>query len=192
MSIADQLKKLEKDPAFQKKIKDKRLAAMKNGQSFGKAINGVSSEEEARRLFDRVINEVRNAIDEMFRGNSGVFVNGYGPTVTANGEYRFEIYFRNVHRESLYPEGYPEGLENIVALFSKGSKPSKNAVWNRQEIMIWNKKQDRPGEYRLGQHGFFPKGYQTMPHPQLRDAIDRLNQTMKYQGVKVVLDPIYY
>ena len=202
MSIADQLKKLEKDPAFQKKIKEKRLAAMKNGQPFGKHINGAANEAEARVELNKVIDILESAVSRAVPGMYPPMFIITGPTVTVSGEYQFQLNFdpKDVHRDSLYPEGYPEGLNNIVLLYTRGAGPWKNAVWNTADGKKWNYPRHRfravyknaDGKSKYGHHVFVPKGYFIEGDPFLANAVDYLNRTLIDKGVRVILDPKYY
>ena len=196
MSIADQLKKLEKDPEFQKRIKVARMEARRKGRPFGTSSVGVSEETEARAILNKILDRLYIAISGKFPQMPREVLRLSGPIVTLKGEYQYVINFEPalVHRESLYREGYPDGLENIIALFSHGSKPSKNAVWNRVELEDWNYKygHQEKGTYRLGRHSFIQKGFQTQPDPFLRNEIMALNDELNKMGITIILDPKYY
>lgn len=194
MSIADQLKKLEKDPKFQKRVSAARVAARKSGKPFGKSAVGVSDEAEARLHIDTILNKIHAAILTVLPHMPREMFEVYKLPVTANGEYHFVIYFKAeaVHRESLYREGYPDGLENIVALYSHGSEPTKKAVWNRgaSEWDYGTKRQHV--EYRQGRHYFIAAGWYKEPDPFLIDAVAAINAQMNKNGIRVKLDAKYY
>lgn len=56
------------------------------------------------------------------------------PYKDSSGRWRLEISFRegSLHRESLYPDGYPDGLDNIILLFEGGYSVDNYVygVWN--------------------------------------------------------------
>lgn len=176
MSIADQLKKLEKDPAFQKKVAAARVAARKAGKPFGQSSVGVSDEAEARMRVDQILAQIHSAITTVLPHMPRDMFQIINAGVTASGEYRFVIFFKPemVHRESLYRAGYPDGLGNIVALYSHGSEPIKNPVWNNER------------------HIFIPSGWHKEPDPFLTNAVSAINAQMNKDGVRVILDAKYY
>lgn len=193
MSIESRLKELEKSPAFQAKIKAARMAALKQGKPFGRAI-GAADDSGARQQVDAILAAVRATIQSNFPSMPADLFRVYGPFMTKDGFYEYRVFFdpAAVHRESLYHEGYPDGLENILALYSHGSTPSKNPVWNRAAFE-WDYNRKRQfGEYRQGRHIFIQKGWYVAPNSFLRDCIASLNAQYAKDNVKITLDQKYY
>lgn len=61
--------------------------------------------------------------------------------------YNIPIYFiGNLHRDSVYKEGYPEGVENIIALLNAGYHADNYVIGN------WHRKQIRTVKDRTGAH----------------------------------------
>lgn len=57
---------------------------------------------------------------------------GYNPPHKVGDNYEVDIYFANeLHRESLSPKDYPEGIDNIIALLNSGydASGSVSGVW---------------------------------------------------------------
>lgn len=225
MSIESELLRLSKDPAFQKRIRAEYTSAKTAGRQFGSTSStpgignfNLGRDEGAERVqVENILKRIRAAIKTKLPYIDSKLFRIYGPFESKDGRGEYRIFFEPeaVHRESLYHEGYPDGLENIVLFYSKGMKePAKNPVWNRAALE-WNynrktrtmnrkmRKQDsvttyqrkdpqQVAEYRAGAHYFIPAGWQRMPDPFLIDAIAAINAEMANDGVTVVLNPVYY
>ena len=207
MSIKEQLKALEKDPKFQKKL---QAAVKEKRKKMGAGGSGGSSAD--RQMADEQINVIKGRIAAavfrrlpcvaMHAGNSaeGLFEVTFVGT-DANGDYIYNISFRPqaVHRPSLWPEGYPEGLSNIVTLYSHGSNESKGPIWNRAYDYVHRDKDERTrkGEhlkmpvYREGRHIYLPAGHVIRPDPFLINAIDAINAEMAKDHIRVSLNSKY-
>ena len=219
------LASLAADPAFRKKVAKDRAAAIKAGTPYGRHVSGPGighiagglDEDEAKVKVEDVMNRIRAAIRKRLPSVPEDMFRIYGPFDLPDGRWQFKVFFKPeaVHRESLYHEGYPDGLENIVLLYSKGMKePAKNPVWNRAALE-WNynrkpvtlarkmrgqgymttyqrKPPQQVAEYRAGAHYFIPAGWQRTPDPFLINAVAAINAEMAKDGVTVILDPAYY
>lgn len=219
------LTKLASDPKFKQQVAKNQASAKKAGLPYGRPVSGAGfsiaagalEEAEAKVKVSEITKRLENAIHERLPSISENMFNIYGPFELPDGRWQFRIFFKAdvVHRESLYHEGYPDGLENLVLFYSKGMKePAKNPVWNRAALE-WNYNrtpvtmsrkirgqnktttyQRRPpqqvAEYRAGAHYFIPAGWQRMPDPFLIDAIAAINAEMAKDDITVVLHPAYY
>lgn len=194
MSIAEQLKKLEKDPNFQKRVAAARTAARKAGKPFGRSAVGVSDEAGARMRVNQILEQIYSAITTVLPHMPRDMFEIFNTGVTASGEYRFVIFFKpeTIHRESLYHAGYPDGLENIVALYSHGSEPTKKSVWNRGALEWDYGRKRQYAEYRHGRHIFIAAGWHKEPDPFLINVVSAINAQMNKDGVRVILDAKYY
>lgn len=105
------------------------------------------------------------------------------PRLNDNGDFEVELRWNPdaIHRESLYEEGYPEGLEDIVSLFSTGSKLSKNWVAGY-------------GKYRdFGYRYFYiPKGTYREPDPFISHAVSAFNAAHAKDHVVLIAPKEYY
>ena len=223
--IDEFLTKLACDPKFKQKVIQDQAAARKSGVQYGRPVSGSGfgiaigalEEEEAKARVAEITHRIEKAIRQRLPSISANMFNIYGPFELPDGRWQFKIFFKAdvVHRESLYREGYPDGLENLVLFYSKGMKePAKNPVWNRAALE-WNynrapitlsrkmRKQNKTttyqrkppqqvAEYRAGAHYFIPAGWQRMPDPFLVDAIAAINAEMAKDDVSVILDSAYY
>lgn len=222
MSISSELLRLSKDPVFQQKVRAEYASAKKAGRTFGSRVSspGIGSfflgpdEEVGRAQVEKILERIREAIKTKLPYIDSKLFRVYGPFESKDGRDEYRIFFEPeaVHRESLYREGYPNGLENIVLFYSKGMKePAKNPVWNRGALewnynsrTLYRKARGKSGttaytqgphqyaEYRAGAHYFIPPGWQRMPDPFLINAVAAINAEMAKDGVTVVLAPAYY
>lgn len=196
MSIADQLKKLEKDPNFQKRVAELRIKARKDGVQFGcggtGGANGVTDKEECVSRVTAICLRLYLKFPLSLRKRMPFSVFHIGePIVTSNGDYKFDIYFdeRMITRESLYIEQYDYNgnerdyiVNNIIELLSHGTKPSKNWVSG-----YWG------GEHSYDSSWYYlPKGYSKAPNPFLTAEVAQINAEMNKDGIKIKLDPKYY
>jgi len=70
------------------------------------------------------------------------------PSQGEDGLFEIKLSFRegSLHRDSLYPDAYPEGLSNIVLLFTKGYNASRSVhgdwTYNGKTVAsdIWGKR----------------------------------------------------
>lgn len=77
-------------------------------------------------LFEHINREIRSVtLDDIIVED---------PQVDKQGRVTLKISFKegSLHRDSLYLEGYPEGLENIILLFARGyhAKDYVYGLWN--------------------------------------------------------------
>lgn len=225
MSINSELLKLSQRPAFQKRVRAEYAAAKKAGRPFGTQSSSAgigsfslgSDTDASRAMVDEILKRIRTAIETKFPYIDAKLFRVYGPFEAKDGRDEYRIFFEPdaVHRESLYHEGYPDGLENIILFYSKGMKePAKNPVWNRAALE-WNynrqtrtlarkmrkqgymttyqrKDPQQVAEYRAGSHYFIPAGWKREPDPFLINGIAAINAEMAKDGVTVILDPAYY
>lgn len=197
MSLEDKIKALEKSPAFQKKVAEARKAAIKSGKPFGSGsgAGGVVADEAAsRKIVDEILAKVDAVIVAKFPNMPNNLFEVYGPFATKDGFYEYRIFFNPaaIHRRSLYHGGYPDGLENVIALYSHGSEPTKKPVWNNAGLEWDYRLKRQHGEYAEGQHYFIPAGYYKRPDDFLRSCIDILNAEYADKNIKITLDKKYY
>ena len=197
MSLEDKLKALEQSPAFQKKIAEARKAAIKAGKSFGSGggAGGIVADEAApRKVVDEILAKVDAVIVAKFPHMPNNLFEVYGPFPTKDGFYEYRIFFdpAAIHRRSLYHGGYPDGLENVIALYSHGSEPTKKPVWNNAGLEWDYRLKRQHGEYAEGRHYFIKAGWYVRPDDFLRSCIDILNAEYAEKNIKITLDKKYY
>lgn len=81
--------------------------------------------------------------------------------------------YTKVHRESLWPEGYPEGLKNIVRLFSTGvhAKGQVYGVWEGHSVEpITSKPVRRPRNFLVQAVEDFNKAFKTLATATLNES----------------------
>ena len=197
MSIESELLRLSKSPAFQQRVRAEYEAAKKAGRAFGTQATapGIGSftlgpdSEESRKTVDMVLKRIRSVIETRFPYIDAKLFRVYGPFTAQDGRDEYRVFFEPaaVHRESLYNEGYPDGLENIILLYSKGGKPNKHAVYEHGIV------RGRSNKYVSFNRGLYlSKGYTVHPDPFLRNGIAAINAEMAKDGITVVLHPAYY
>lgn len=196
MSIESKLAAWAKTQAFLDKVDVARKAAVKSGKKFGNGGSGgvVGDDVEARKYVDAILNEVYITLSTKFPSMPQNMFRIYGPFETAGGFYEYRIFFdpNVIHRPSLYHEGYPEGLENVIALYSHGSEPTKKPVWNNAALEWDYRLKRQHGEYAAGDHYFIKAGWFVRPDDFLRSCIDAINVTYADKNIKVILDAKYY
>lgn len=77
------------------------------------------------------------------------------PLLREDGRFEIKLSFRegSLHRESLYPDGYPDGLKNIVLLFAKGYHTSHpvHGDWTYNGSVVaksvWGKRSRAPSNF---------------------------------------------
>lgn len=198
MSINSELLRLSKTPAFQKRVQTEYAAAKKAGKPFGVQGTGSSigsfslgsiDPATAQQYIDKIILRVEAVVTQHFPGTTSGMFNIVGPIPQPDGKSVYQLSFKPhaVHRESLYSQGYPEGLTNVVMLYSHGGKPNRHAVYEGGIV------RGRSNKHVSFNHGrYLPKGYTIHPDPFLRDCIAAINAEMAKDGVTVTLNPVYY
>lgn len=110
----------------------------------------VEMEEAAKKLIISIQNQAKSfgldgSITELMDS-----LTHSKPVKQADGSYEVEIYFTgNKHRESLYPKGYPEGIDNIVALLNNGLSIRADG---KQAFGMWHGRMTRGLRTREGLH----------------------------------------
>ena len=205
MDLYERLKALTGGKAFQNRIRG-HVAEQRRKMGGGGA--GTSIDKKAA---DKVADEIAARIDKAVYENIRSvrwYANTYGGLCHVHyegkdedGSLLYSIVFNHwvLSRESLWPEGYPKGLGNIIALVTHGSRPSRGPVWNSAVGWEHNfRAKLRRGEhrqlahYRQGEHFYIPAGFTVKPNPFLRDEIERINAEYAQQNVRVTLDEKYY
>lgn len=199
MSIESKLSAWGKSKHFQAKVTTWRSYGGSGGEgsaSYGvktKRIATKKASEIERHLVDWICLRLPNIPRDMFEV--------IGPIVDKSGNCSFELFFKSsaVGRPSLYRAGYPDGLENVIALISHGSAPSKKSVWNNVAGYEWNYREKlfrgehrQIGYYREGQRYFVPKGHSVKPDDFLRSYVDQLNAAYKSDNITIRLHSKYY
>ena len=190
MSLEDKLKALEKSPAFQKKVHAAREVALKAGQSFGSGGVAIDASSARAELHD-ILFDLQETILARFPGMYTPMFEINGPAITKDGVYQFDIAFvdRAVRRDSLYEESDNNSIDNVVKLYSHGSKASKHWVAG-----YWL--QSTTGGIRSGAatapYVYLPKGYRKNPDPFLRNKIDELNTRLASRNIQIILSREYY
>lgn len=140
MSIEAELKKWAKSPAGQKRIAEERAKKLKSGQKFGQVSGGMSI-EQARKMGEEMRDILYANLPAGLKvsiSTSDIIVSA--PMVQKDGSILVELSFREeaLERESLDPGKYPEGVDNIVRLFTHGYTAHGDVVgmWHGHEQ--WN------------------------------------------------------
>jgi len=129
------LKEFASTPEGKKVIKDTYGIDYDPKKDKGKTLQEYKKwgEEMKLILFEKtqpVINSI--SLDDILVGE---------PVKDKNGRYTLSISLQNVKRESLQPEKYPDGIENIVLHFSRGwsARGSVRGAW-RGVDGVWSKR----------------------------------------------------
>ncbi len=122
MSIESELKKWASSPAGKKRIAEERAKKLRAGQKFGQGSSSVSV-EQAKKMGDEMRDILYAHLPVGLKASistGDIIVSA--PKVQADGSMLVELSFRPeaLERESLDPEKYPEGVDNIIRLFSHG------------------------------------------------------------------------
>lgn len=140
MSLEAELKKWMADPKDKKRIADAKAKKLKSGQKFGQGSNSVSI-EQAKKMGEEMRDILYANLPVGLQASisaSDIIVSA--PKVQADGSMLVELNFRPeaLERESLDPEKYPEGVDNIIRLFSHGYTAHGDVVgmWHGHEQ--WN------------------------------------------------------
>lgn len=117
MSIQNKVDSWIKTPAGKKKIEKVKTIALREGRTFGQDMNSISK-QNVKDIADRMrvilVEKLSNIADV------GVFIGD--PVIKDNGDATIYINFdsETLHRDSLYQEGYPNGVDNILSLLVHG------------------------------------------------------------------------
>lgn len=88
--------------------------------------------EIANRFISMLLAEGAALPHEIWELLSGAYMGE--PVEIDERTYRFDIIIPgDLHKESLYPEGYPEGVSNIIRLFDEGYPQTRAAVYKTIE-----------------------------------------------------------
>lgn len=149
MSIEAELKKWASSPAGKKRIAEVKAQKLKAGQKFGQGSSGVSVEqakmyaEELRQaIYDNIPVSLKAGSERPIE-LSDIIISK--PMVLPNGSISIDLSFAPdaIHRDSLDPERYENGVDNIVSLFSRGYTAHGDVwgMWHGHEQ--WNLLQRR-------------------------------------------------
>ncbi len=177
MSLQTELDKFLKSATGRKKVAEARTAALKAGKKFGVGDSAVSTQKAIKHA-EELREIVWDALPPVLKwGENAIDINDIHigkPTVLANGDIEVDLTFDRdaVHRDSLYPEKYPEGVDNIVRLFSVGYSTDQRVFgrWKGENI---------PSALRLGGSAF------------MQQAVAEFNDKYTSNGTKATLDPSY-
>lgn len=143
----------------------------------GALVTVVEMEEAAKILITSVQNQARSfGLD----GSITTLMDSLtysAPAKQADGSYEVTIYFAgDKHRESLYPKGYPEGIDNIIALLNNGFQIGAD---KKQAFGMWHDQMTRGLRSREGLHF-------------IQEAVFEFNAVFgdKYNAT-VWVDPVY-
>ena len=141
MSLDDTLKQWAKSAQGKAKIQAAQQAAQKSGKSFGSGGNPPSfyAEELIRILKEEIANQGFDYGQYLYWTDMG-----YDSTV---GRYEIHVNFMHemMDRESLYPEGYPEGVDNIAALMNTGYRAKDYVYGTMPDGRRGRSLKERPG-----------------------------------------------
>jgi len=128
-SINQMLEKYIKSSAGKQAVKQYKKDVF-NGKKGTGTSSGIQSRNSMIQMGEKMKDilwvQIANAIPSFSR--DGIILSE--PEETATGDYKISVSFSEeaIHRESLYQAGYPNGVDNIVMLFTKGYTAG-NQVW---------------------------------------------------------------
>ncbi len=116
----------------------------------GALVTVVEMEDAAKKLISSIQNIARSfGIDGSITALMDSLTHS-APIKQADGSYEVDIYFAgDKHRESLYPKGYPDGIDNIVALLNNGFQIGSD---REQAFGVWHGQMTRGLRSREGLH----------------------------------------
>lgn len=137
----------------------------------------VDMEDAAKKLISSIQNQARSfGLDGSITALTDSLTHS-PPEKQADGSYEVSIFFTgDKHRESLYPKGYPEGVDNIIALLNNGFRIGAD---KKQAFGMWHGQMTRGLRTREGLHF-------------IQEAVFEFNNTYgdAYRAA-VWVDPIY-
>lgn len=182
MSFEDDLKKYLNQPAIKKQMKAHYKAT--GGGAADITQVEFYTQQAIRAIVDSLPLSLKGGRHAITYNDMSYVVNG----MNDYGDYVAEIRWnpKAIHRESLYDadDGYPDGVENIVALFSTGVQPIRHDVFGDH---MWGNYWHESSRY------FIPQGWSRAADPFLKNAIDAYNATYKKNGVVLTApNGVYY
>lgn len=126
MSIDSALKKWLSSPAGKEKLREVQATSLKSGKSFGHTPNGVPvSIALAKKYAEDMINEVISMLPSSLKYSENPITRSsfLEPVVIPDTDgFAVKISFNPsaVHRDSLVPEVWNDGIPNIVVHLSNG------------------------------------------------------------------------
>lgn len=184
MTFDEQVAKYLKRPAIQAQIK---AHYKKTGGSTEDITQVIGYAQKAvAAIIDSLPDSLRKSYNGRAIKTTDLIIGD--PIVNDNGDYEITLIWnpQAIHRESLYSddEGYPEGVQNIVALLSTGVRPIRHDVFGDH---MWGKYWHESTRY------FIPAGWSRPADPFLKNAIAKYNADHKKDGVVLIPPPgIYY
>lgn len=105
-------------PAGKKKVEKARKEAVKAGRPFGRIVVDEKYAQRMKAILSAEVSEIKNRYGEAFLDYIEISDEG----LTADGKYCFNVGFirSEMERESLDPASYPEGVDNLAALYTHG------------------------------------------------------------------------
>ena len=140
-SINQMLEKYIKSSAGKQAVKQYKKDVF-NGKKGTGTSSGIQSRNSMIQMGEKMKDilwvQIANAIPSFSR--DGIILSE--PEETATGDYKISVSFDEeaIHRESLYPIKYPEGVDNIVMLFTKGYDHVSGRTYGQWNgYTTWNK-----------------------------------------------------
>ncbi len=127
----------------------KALIKKKTGKDYDGTLDIARVKKYGEEMRELLFNEINPLIKSIELTDIVVG----DPQVGEDGLYRIEISFRegSLHRESLVPWKHPDGLRNIVLLFTQGyhTEKSIHGVWHKPsgDVVTWNRKNREPNDF---------------------------------------------
>lgn len=179
MDFEAELAKFLGQPSVKASIQKTAIAAMKAG---GSGVAG--SLEDAKKFVEQAKVAIIASLPRSLKDSNyhtftaaDLIVDYTG--VSDDGKFQFELSWNPaaVYRPSLYRNGYPGGIEDIVGLFYSGYS-ANNYVYGQWASRVMH------GETRVYRSRVFRN-----PDPFLTDAISKFNADHKVDGVTLKLSP---
>lgn len=142
MSITDELNKWASSPAGKKRLAEENIKALKAGRSFGKAgksgvqINRAMVKQYAEDMIDHILAKLPDSLRDSPTPITRASFNE--PVIKLDGDtFEVKISFRPdaVHRDSLAPDRWEDGIENIAVHLSNGwsARGAVRGEWHGSE-----------------------------------------------------------
>lgn len=198
MSLDSTLKAHFRSDAWKQKSRAELIAQAKSGKGgFASGLShGVLTADDARLKVEEIVAALQKALPDSIR--ESISLADFQYTVPSqpdrDGFFHVDITLnpKAVHRESLYDEGYPDGLQNIVQYLSTGQKASRNWVSGAYRPSGSWQSANGKTHHLLYRWYYIPAGYTRAGDPFWRDAVDKLNRQLRKENIKVTLSETYY
>lgn len=187
MSIESKIHAFLQSSAGQKLMSDTIAGYRASGKTKTAGGSKLVTEKDIRQIASELADEIRRQAASA--GVPASVLEDMTMAMTASTDsnedkYEAELYFTgDLHRNSLYEEGYPDGLFNVVALFNNGYVTSHDVYgwWDGHSFVLGNY-MDMRNPIGRGDGFVWIRGKRSMPPLGfMQNAVDRIKQ--KYNDI---------